>query len=70
VTDSKPRVAPQIVFDVSPGLGRLNEEILFGKVWPDATLSQRDRSLVTLSVLVALGCFPQVGFHAGLATTG
>lgn len=63
MTDSRPRIAPQIVFDVAPGLGRFNEKVLFGKVWPDPALAPRDRSLITLAALVALGRVPQVGFH-------
>lgn len=61
--DSRPRIAPAIVFDVAPGLGSFNEAVLFGRVWADPALGPRDRSLVTLTVLVALGRVPQIGFH-------
>lgn len=67
MADKAPRVAPQIVFDIAPGLGGFNEEILFGKVWPDPALAPRDRSLVTLSALVSLGRYGQVASHTGRA---
>ena len=37
--------------------------MLFGKVWPDGALGRRDRSLVTLSILVATGKFGQIASH-------
>lgn len=37
---------------VAPALGRYTTEGLFGKVWGDASLSARDRSLVTVAILI------------------
>ncbi|MBK5960299.1 4-carboxymuconolactone decarboxylase [Rhodoplanes elegans] len=38
---------------VAPALERYTTEGLFGKVWGDASLSARDRSLVTVAILIA-----------------
>ncbi|WP_075220445.1 carboxymuconolactone decarboxylase family protein [Acuticoccus yangtzensis] len=38
---------------VAPALGLYTDEVLFGRVWADAALSLRDRSLLTVAALVA-----------------
>lgn len=63
----KKRIAPQVVFDIAPGLGEFTDDVLFGKVWEDTTLSKRDRSLITLSALVSLGRYGQIASHTGRA---
>jgi len=40
---------------IAPGLATLTDEVLFGDVWRRPELSPRDRSLVTISVLIATG---------------
>jgi 4-carboxymuconolactone decarboxylase len=40
---------------LAPGLATLTDEVLFGDVWRRPELSPRDRSLVTISVLIATG---------------
>ena len=40
--------------EVSPKLAELTADVLFGDVWERPELSKRDRSLITVSVLVAL----------------
>ena len=42
---------------------RLADEVLFGQVWADPGLSQRDRSLVTVAALVSLNRTGQLGSH-------
>ena len=42
---------------------RLTDEVLFGQVWADPGLSQRDRSLVTVAALVSLSRAGQLGSH-------
>src|SRR2546423_13623432 len=42
------------VRDVFPKLGELTDKVVFGDVWERKGLSKRDRSLVTVSALVAL----------------
>lgn len=39
----------------APKFARLNDDVLFGEVWSDDTLSLRDRSLVTVVTLIAEG---------------
>lgn len=45
-----------ILGDFAPKFAELNDDILFGQVWSrEAQLSPRDRSIVTISALVASG---------------
>jgi 4-carboxymuconolactone decarboxylase len=52
---------------VAPGLATLTDEVLFGDVWRRAELSPRDRSLVTISVLIATGRSAVLAGHLGRA---
>jgi 4-carboxymuconolactone decarboxylase len=52
---------------LAPGLATLTDEVLFGDVWRRTQLSPRDRSLVTISVLIATGKPAQLGGHLGRA---
>jgi 4-carboxymuconolactone decarboxylase len=50
-----PQTAAQRLFgDVNPKLAALTDDVLFGDVWARPGLSPRDRSLVTISALVAM----------------
>lgn len=40
---------------VAPGMAALTDDVLFGDVWRRPQLSPRDRSLVTITVLIATG---------------
>ena len=51
---------------IAPGLATLTEA-LFGDVWRRSGLSPRDRSLVTISVLIATGKPAQLAGHFGRA---
>ena len=51
----------------APGLATLTDEVLFGDVWRRPELSPRDRSLVTVSVLIATGKPAQLAGHLGRA---
>ena len=42
------------IYGLVPKLGELRDEVLFGDVWEDPALSKRDRSLITVAVLIAL----------------
>jgi 4-carboxymuconolactone decarboxylase len=55
--------AQQLLGDTAPDLVRLTDEVLFGDVWANPGLSQRDRSLVTVAALVALYRTDQLGSH-------
>lgn len=52
---------------IAPGLAALTDEVLYGDVWRRAELSPRDRSLVTVSVLIATGKPAQLTGHLGRA---
>jgi 4-carboxymuconolactone decarboxylase len=49
--------------DVAPKLVDLTERVLFGDVWERPGLSKRDRSLITVTALVAMNRTEQLPFH-------
>ena len=49
--------------DIAPKLADLTEDVLFGDVWERPALSKRDRSLATVSALVAMNRTDQLPFH-------
>lgn len=51
----------------APAFVELSERVLFGEVWQRPGLSPRDRSLITVAALVALGRGAQLPFHLALA---
>lgn len=59
--------AQQLVGDIAPKLAELTDDVLFGDVWARPGLSPRDRSLITVAALTALGCADQLRSHLGLA---
>jgi 4-carboxymuconolactone decarboxylase len=61
--------AQQLVGDIAPKLAELTDEVLFGDVWARPGLSPRDRSLITVAALAALGRTDQLRSHLGLALT-
>jgi 4-carboxymuconolactone decarboxylase len=60
-------VAPKAMQAVAPGLASYTDDVLFGDVWISPALSPRDRSLVTVSVLIATGKTVQLAGHLGRA---
>ena len=42
------------IYDTVPKLGQLRDDVLFGDVWEQTDLSKRDRSLITITALIAL----------------
>lgn len=60
---ARPSAAQQAIGDIAPHLADLTDEVLFGDVWERPGLSKRDRSLVTVSALVALYRGGQLDFH-------
>jgi 4-carboxymuconolactone decarboxylase len=54
---------------LAPGLATLTDDVLYGDVWTRPELSPRDRSLVTISVLIATGKTAQLAGHLGRALT-
>lgn len=53
--------------DFAPGMVHYTDQVLFDEVWEREGLSKRDRSLVTISALTALGKLDQLRFHLGFA---
>jgi 4-carboxymuconolactone decarboxylase len=53
--------------EVSPKLAELTEDVLFGDVWERPGLSKRDRSLITITALIALYRTDQLRGHIGRA---
>jgi 4-carboxymuconolactone decarboxylase len=58
-----PSVAQQLIGDVAPKLVQLTDDVLFGDVWERPGLSPRDRSLITVTALMALYRTEQLSFH-------
>ncbi|MHB1669627.1 MAG: carboxymuconolactone decarboxylase family protein [Thiomonas sp.] len=48
-------------------LAELTDEVLFGDIWERPELSKRDRSVVTVSALVAMYRLEQLPFHLNYA---
>ncbi|WP_069628759.1 carboxymuconolactone decarboxylase family protein [Streptomyces niveus] len=63
----EPSAAQQAIGDITPKLADLTDQVLFGDVWERPGLSPRDRSLVTVTALIALYRSDQLGFHLKLA---
>jgi 4-carboxymuconolactone decarboxylase len=57
----------QLVGDIAPKLGQLTDEVVFDDVWARPDLVRRDRSLVTVSALVANGNTEQLVAHLRIA---
>ena len=55
--------AQSLFGDVNPKLAELTDDVLFGDVWKRPGLSPRDRSLVTVSALVAMNRPEQLRSH-------
>ena len=61
------RKIPGPFADVAPALDQLTRQVLFGEVWERRELSKRDRSLVTVSALVAQYRINELPFHLKFA---
>lgn len=56
-----------VVAPTAPILAELTNRVLFGDLWQRPDLSARDRSLVTMAALIAIGQPEQLAFHANRA---
>jgi 4-carboxymuconolactone decarboxylase len=59
----QPTPAQRIMGDFAPKLAQLTGDVLFGDVWARPQLSPRDRSLVTISALIAMNRPDQLRSH-------
>jgi 4-carboxymuconolactone decarboxylase len=64
---AQPSRAQQLMGDIAPKLAQLTDSVLFGDVWARPGLSRRDRSLVTVSALIAMNRPDQLRSHLTLA---
>lgn len=54
--------------EFAPKFAELNDDVLFGEVWSrEQKMAPRDRSLITVSALMAQGLFPQLEAHMQIA---
>ena len=63
---AQPSRAQQLMGDIAPKLAQLTDNVLFGDVWARPGLSRRDRSLVTVSALIAMNRPDQLRSHLAL----
>ncbi len=53
--------------NIAPKFAELNDDVLFGEVWSRIDkLKARDRSLITISALFAMGLYPQLKSHLAI----
>ena len=55
--------------DIAPKFAQLTDDVLYGDVWDRPDLSPRDRSLVTVSALIAMNRPDQLRSHLARART-
>lgn len=73
MTDHPPDRARQVgggrraIGDIAPKLAALTDDVLFDDVWNRTELTPRDRSLVTVTALIAGGHTGQLPYHLGRA---
>jgi len=60
--------AQQLYGDIAPKFVELTDNVLYADIWERQGLSKRDRSLITVSALVALNRPDQLRSHLGLAS--
>jgi 4-carboxymuconolactone decarboxylase len=58
-----PTAAQRLMGDVAPKLAQLTDDVSFGDVWARPGLSRRDRSLATVSALIAMNRPDQLRCH-------
>jgi 4-carboxymuconolactone decarboxylase len=59
--------ARRLLGEMAPKLAELTDNVLFGDIWARPQLSRRDRSLVTVSALIAMNRPDQLRSHLALA---
>jgi 4-carboxymuconolactone decarboxylase len=63
MTNSDVQKATDDLKAIAPEFAQLTQDFLFGDIWKRPGLSQRDKSLITVTCLVALNRIEQVEFH-------
>ncbi len=65
--DAETSRAQQLMGDTAPKLAELTDKVLYGDIWQRPQLSKRDRSLITISALIAMDRPDQLRSHIRLA---
>lgn len=63
----QPTRAQQLMGDIAPKMAELTDNVLYADIWERPQLSKRDRSLITVSALVAMNRPDQLRSHLALA---
>lgn len=63
----RPRPSQRAIGDFAPKLAELTDDVLYADVWERPELSKRDRSLATVSALIALNRPDQLRSHLRIA---
>jgi 4-carboxymuconolactone decarboxylase len=64
---ARPRPSQAAMGDFAPKLADITDNVLYGDVWERPELSKRDRSLVTVSALIAMNRPDQLRSHLCIA---
>jgi 4-carboxymuconolactone decarboxylase len=64
---ARPRPSQAAMGDFAPKLAEITDNVLYGDVWERPELSKRDRSLVTVSALIAMNRPDQLRSHLRIA---
>ncbi|WP_449415811.1 carboxymuconolactone decarboxylase family protein [Ochrobactrum teleogrylli] len=62
----QPSRAQQLYGDIAPKMAELTDNVLYGDIWERPGLSKRDRSLVTITALIALNRPDQLRSHINI----
>lgn len=65
--DTKEQYLMKLFAEIAPQFHKVTEDILFGQIWCDESLSTRDRSLITITALVVLNRMEQLPGHLARA---
>jgi 4-carboxymuconolactone decarboxylase len=60
---TKQSLVQTMIGDIAPKLAELTDDVIFGDVWERPGLSKRDRSVITVTALIALNRTEQLPFH-------
>ena len=63
MANSSEKIATDDLKAIAPEFAKLTQDFLFGDIWKRPGLSQRDKSLITVTCLVALNRIEQVDIH-------
>jgi len=63
----QPSRAQQLMGGIAPKMADLTDNVLYADIWERPQLSKRDRSLITVSALVAMNRPDQLRSHLALA---